>query len=129
MAPSHLVRPAAQGILTVNGALALNPAVTVSFDILGATPGTLHDRLTVTGGVSLNNAVLSLTGTFAANASTQFVLIDNTGGSPSSGRSPNLPENATFQAANGVTYRINYTGGTGATTSCSPRSAARSRSC
>jgi hypothetical protein len=85
----------------------------VAFDILGATPGTLHDRLTVTGGVSLNNAVLSLTGTFAANASTQFVLIDNTGGSPVVGTFANLPENATFQAANGVTYRINYSGGTG----------------
>ncbi len=101
------------GILTVNGALALNAGVTVSLDILGAAQGTLHDALRVTNGVSLANATLALVGTFLGPTNQTFTIIDNTSASAISGTFLNLPEGAVFTAANGVSYRITYVGGTG----------------
>jgi putative cell wall-binding protein len=101
------------GILTVNGALTLNAGVTVSLDILGAAPGTLHDALRVTNGVSLGSATLALTGNFLGPTNQTFTIIDNTSGGAISGTFLNLPEGATFAAPNGVSYRITYVGGTG----------------
>ena len=101
------------GILTVNGSLTLSAGVTMSLDILGATQGSLHDALRVSNGVLLNNATLALTGNFVGPANQTFTVIDNTSGSPISGIFANLPEGTTFAAANGISYRITYLGGTG----------------
>ena len=87
--------------------------MTVSLDILGAAQGTLHDALRVTNGVSLANATLALVGTFLGPTNQTFTIIDNTSGSAISGTFLNLPEGAMFAAANGVSYRITYVGGTG----------------
>ena len=101
------------GLLTVNGSLTLNAGVTVSLDILGAAQGTLHDALRVTNGVLLNNATLALAGNFVGPANQTFTVIDNTSAGAIQGTFLNLPENATFAAANGISYRITYVGGTG----------------
>ncbi len=101
------------GLLTVNGPLGLSSGVTVQLDILGAAPGTLHDALTVTGGVVLNNAVLVLAGNFSAPSSTQFVVINNTSAASVQGTFAGLPEGTTFPAANGFSYKITYQGGIG----------------
>ena len=101
------------GLLTVNGSLTLNAGVTVSLDILGAAQGTLHDALRVTNGVLLNNATLVLAGNFVGPANQTFTVIDNTSAGAIQGTFLNLPEGATFAAANGVSYRITYVGGTG----------------
>ena len=101
------------GLLTVNGALSLTSGVTVALDILGAAPGTLHDALRVTNGVTLNNAVLTLTGNFTAPTSTQFVVIDNQAAGPVVGTFSGLAEGGVFTAANGLSYKITYLGGNG----------------
>ena len=97
----------------MNGPATLNPAVTLSLDILGAAPGTLHDALTVASGIVLNNAVLALTGNFLGPANQTFVVINNTSASAISGTFQGLPQGSTFAAGNGVSYTISYVGGDG----------------
>jgi autotransporter-associated beta strand protein len=101
------------GLLTVNGPAALNAGVSLLIDILGAAPGTSHDQLRVASGISLNNATLTLAGSFVGPANQTFVIVDNTSGGPIVGTFASLPEGTTFAATNGISYRITYIGGTG----------------
>ena len=101
------------GILTVNGPMTLAPGVTVSLDVLGAAPGTLHDALTVTGGVVLNRRGARPHRQFPRPGQPDVPRHQQHGAGPISGTFLNLPQGSTFAAANGVSYSISYVAGDG----------------
>jgi autotransporter-associated beta strand protein len=114
------------GAVTVDAGATLSPGVAVGtmatgslalagnvpFDIAGPIAGTQHDRIDVTGTVTLTGAALSLAGGYAPVPGDSFVLIANDGADPVVGTFAGLPEGATL-VFNGVTLRISYAGGTG----------------
>ncbi|MFT5523018.1 MAG: hypothetical protein ACI9HK_000962, partial [Pirellulaceae bacterium] len=73
--------------------LALNANATLKIDLLGVNPGEF-DVITATNGVTLNNATLQLNRRVAAAPATEFIIIDNAGGSPVTG---------TFSNGNSIT--------------------------
>jgi autotransporter-associated beta strand protein len=104
----------APGLLN-SASVTMNPAMTMALVLNGSASGTQHSQLRVTGGVTLNGAVLEITaasGGAAAVGTTPLTIVDNDGPDPIVGFFANLPEGATF-TAQGVQWRISYVGGTG----------------
>jgi hypothetical protein len=72
-----------------------------------------HDRLNVSGTVTLGNATLITSGTIATGpGNTAIVLIDNDGDDAVSGTFNGLAEGSTV-IINGISFRISYVGGDG----------------
>ena len=68
------------GILIVTGNFAFGTGATFEAEIMGATPGTQHDQIDVTGTVNINNATLNVDdASFTAVGNEVFVLINNDG--------------------------------------------------
>lgn len=113
IANSGDVRPGnAVGTLTTGSLNLTNGAGTVTFEINGTAPGTLHDQIAATGAVNLNNPSLALAlNTFGA-VSNQYVLIANDGVDPVNGTFNGLPEGTTLTSGS-VSLKITYHGGTG----------------
>ena len=108
---------AAPGTLQVASAV-IDAASTFSARLDGNTPGdgpNHYDRLSTPGGVTLDNAMLSLSlgGGYTPTAGDALVLIDNTGADPVDGTFNGLPEGALLTLGAGKTFRITYQGGTG----------------
>ncbi len=85
---------------------------TYEFEIEGATPGSGHDQIAVTGTVDLAGSTLSLSGSHVPAVHDSFVLIDNDGADAVTGTFTGFPEGTQF-AFNGVTLAITYAGGDG----------------
>jgi hypothetical protein len=99
------------GILKT-GSVNLSGTSTIQFDVNGTTVGTGHDRLDVTGTVTLGGAHLNVAGTLsAAPAGSVIVVISNDGTDPVSGTFDSLPEGALVTLPSGEQYRISYKGG------------------
>ncbi|WP_198037231.1 M4 family metallopeptidase [Maribacter hydrothermalis] len=81
-------------------------------EVNGATAGTEHDQIVVTGTVTLNGVNLNLMGGYANAATDEIILIDNDGADPISGTFNGLDEGAdvSFGAFTGT---ISYVGGDG----------------
>src|SRR5206468_1472053 len=75
------------------------------------TPGTAFDQLAVNGTIALGgNLTVNASGTPAVG--TQFLIVDNDGTDPVTGRFAGLPANGSTLTSNGTTFSINYDGGT-----------------
>lgn len=94
--------------------LSLSPTNTIQIELEGTIPGTQYDQIVVgpSGTVTLGNAILSLSSTFAGSAGAVFVIIDNQSLSSVIGTFAGLPEGAVVNAS-GKAYGISYVGGTG----------------
>ena len=99
------------GILST-GNVSMSSATTLRIEVNGATLGTQHDQLNVTGTVVLGNATLSLSG-IGAPIGSVLTIVNNDGADPVSGTFTGLPEGAQITLANS-TFRISYIGGSNA---------------
>lgn len=83
-------------------------------DLGGTTPCTQYDQLKLTGTIDLGGATLNTVpyGGFVPKSGDSFTIVDNDGSDAVTGTFTGLAEGANF-TANGVTYKISYTGGTG----------------
>ncbi len=84
------------------------------FTLGGVTPGSGHDQWTVSGGVNLTGASLSLSiiNGFTPTAGTELVLISNDGADAIAGTFSNRSEGEII-TVNGRNLRLSYTGGDG----------------
>ncbi|VTR94757.1 cell surface protein : Internalin, putative OS=Chondromyces apiculatus DSM 436 GN=CAP_1014 PE=4 SV=1: Autotrns_rpt: Autotrns_rpt: Autotrns_rpt: Calx-beta: VCBS: VCBS [Gemmata massiliana] len=99
------------GVLTLSGGVTFQSGGTVAVDLNGSAAGTGYDQM-ATGPVVLTGATLSTVLGFAPSGGTNFVIINNTSGSPITGTFNGLPEGATITIG-GVLFTISYVGGTG----------------
>lgn len=98
------------GTLTVGGGLTLSSGSTSDVGLNGTTAGTLHDRLTVTGGVNLTGANLNvLIGYTPAAAGDLLFLIVNDESDPITGTFAGWADGSTFAVA-GRDVTISYIG-------------------
>jgi hypothetical protein len=93
--------------------LSLSPTNTLDIELAGTNPGTQYDQIVVNPGtVTLGNAILTLSSTYAGSAGSVFTIVDNQGLGAVVGTFSGLPEGSVV-SANGRAYRISYVGGTG----------------
>ncbi len=104
---------ASPGILN-SGALSMTTGSTLSLEINGTTLGTGYDQLSVTGGVDITGATLTLGGTFNGGPTSDlFTILLNDGGDLISGTFAGLSEGAHAFSSSGQEFTISYVGGTG----------------
>ncbi len=95
-----------------SGNLTLTSGSVISIELASAAgPGTGHDQLDVTGTVSLGNATLNATSSFAPSIGTSFVIINNDLAEAVTGTFNGLPNGATFVVGSTL-LQINYASGT-----------------
>jgi autotransporter-associated beta strand protein len=94
------------------GNLTLPTGATLKADWNGTTAGTTYDQINVTGSVNLTGSTLSLTLGYTPAINDSMTLINNDGTDAIIGTFNGLAQNATF-VLNGMTFQINYMGGTG----------------
>jgi autotransporter-associated beta strand protein len=92
--------------------LTLSPESTLSMELLGPSPVTQYDRLSIDGPVALDGALLNLALGFTPNDGQELTLIDQLAAQPVGGTFFELPEGAVFQLGS-TTFSITYHGGTG----------------
>lgn len=102
------------GTLTM-GSLVMESGSTFDAEVNGTAPGTQHDRVNVTGTVTLNGPTLTTSGTISSSPGQQVILISNDStdavvGTP--GAFVSFVENSTV-TINGVVFRLSYAGGPG----------------
>ena len=101
------------GILTVTGNFSFGTGATYEAEIMGATPGTQHDQIDVTGTVDINNATLNIDDTgFTATGGETFVLINNDAADAVTGTFSGLPEGSLL-AVGGQMFLLSYAAGDG----------------
>jgi autotransporter-associated beta strand protein len=109
--PGGLV--AGPGVLTTFGDVSFDGASSMNIDLTGATVGAQYDQVVTNGVVSLGGATLNLSlGAFVPAGTETFTLINNTGAAAVAGQFSNYVQGAEVNLA-GVTYYMNYMGGTG----------------
>jgi hypothetical protein len=93
--------------------LSLTSTNTLQIELTGTTPGTQYDQIVVNPGtVTLGNAILTLSSTYAGSAGSVFTIIDNQGIAAIGGTFVGLPEGSVISTSGGA-YTISYVGGTG----------------
>ena len=93
--------------------LSLTSTNTLQIELTGTTPGTQYDQIVVNPGtVTLDNAILTLSSTYAGSAGAVFTIIDNQGIAAIGGTFVGLPEGSVISTS-GRAYKISYVGGTG----------------
>lgn len=103
------------GILNT-GDLSLAAGSIFIVEIGGATPGTGHDQLLVTGTVAMDGAALSLVASYLPAENDAYILIFNDGSDPVTGTFSGFPEGAIVSQdflGSGLTARVTYAGGDG----------------
>jgi hypothetical protein len=99
------------GLIQFKSGLTLGPAVTLSIDGTGTTPGTQYDQLSVAGPVALSNSTLQVTSLPTVPVGTSFAIISSQSATPVSGIFNGLPENSTITVGSQL-FRIHYSGNT-----------------
>ncbi|MCI0534478.1 MAG: VPDSG-CTERM sorting domain-containing protein [Verrucomicrobiales bacterium] len=99
------------GILRT-GDLSLAPGSSLEIELSGPVVGIEYDQIDVTGTVSLNDAILSLTLGFTPTSGTQFTIIKNDLSDPVDGTFSGLPDGAVFTVS-AEPFQISYEGGDG----------------
>ena len=109
-----IVSPGASpGQVSIGTYLLLDSDDTVLIEINGTNAATDYDNFVVNGGgVNLDGATLTLSGTYNPQIGDTFTIVNKTTVGPVSGTFAGLPEGATV-TFNGVPMRISYVGGTG----------------
>ena len=101
------------GVLMVTGNFGFGAGSTFEAELMGTTPGTDQDQITVTGTVDINNATLNIDASgFTAVGDEQFVLIDNDGVDAVTGTFSGLPEGTLVTVGDQV-FQMMYAGGDG----------------
>lgn len=103
------------GILNV-ASLAMSTGSTLSIEINGLTLGTDYDQLSVTGGVDITGATLSLSGTYLTSPAITndlFTILLKNGGSAVTGTFAGLAEGDHVFGLSGQDFTISYVGGDG----------------
>lgn len=100
------------GILSTGNANFNLAGGTFQIEVNGATPGTQHDQLNVTGTVNLASSILSVAGTITSVPGQQVVILNNDGADAVTGTFAGLAEGATV-TINGVNFTLSYAGGDG----------------
>lgn len=105
------------GQLTVNGTLDFNNGSTLAVDVSGLAAGTEYDQTIVNGVVELAGASLMIDlGSFVPSLGQSFMLIDNDGVDPVTGRFTNTTDTGLGydRITVGTTdFNLDYTGGSG----------------
>jgi fibronectin-binding autotransporter adhesin len=106
VSPGHSPGCLTTGDLTLNG--------NYQVEIGGTTPCTGYDQVVASGTVNVSGATLavSFVNGFTPTAGQTFEIVDNTGGSPVTGRFANLPEGTTLTVS-GIIFKISYVGAGG----------------
>jgi hypothetical protein len=100
------------GILGIQGNLALNAGSTLFLDVAGDTPGVQHDRVVVTGTVTINSAII--TGATTTRPANPIIVLSNDAADAIAGsRFVGAPNNGDTVRIGGQNFAINYAGGTG----------------
>lgn len=109
-----VISPGGSGIgdLQFSPSFSLSPPVTVRIQVTGATPGGQHDRIRVTGPVSLGNAALEIVTATGISVGEGVVLIENDGNDAVQGTFAGRAEGSLFDVSNRL-YRLRYKSGTG----------------
>jgi fibronectin-binding autotransporter adhesin len=97
------------GSLSLSGGL-LSPGAILELDITGITPGTLYDRLVLSGLLDITDSILSLQlggGFDPADFTDQFTIILNNGTNPVTGTFQGLPNGAVFLLGSQL-FQISY---------------------
>ncbi len=96
------------------GDLTMDSGSSLDVELAGTTVCTQYDQTKVTGAVDITDATLntSLVNSFVPTIGQSFTIIDNDLADAVTGTFAGLAQGASF-TANGVTYQISYTGGTG----------------
>jgi T5SS/PEP-CTERM-associated repeat protein len=99
--------------VTYAGNVILSPSSRLHIEIGGPTPGAQHDRLTVSGTITVGGVldVQTING-FHPQPGQSFTLIDNLGSGPILGNFVGIGEGALF-TVDGTTFQATYLGGTG----------------
>jgi hypothetical protein len=100
------------GVLTIDGAVAFDPATTLSILLAGTDAATGYSQLAVGGPIDLGGNTLSLSFGFEPPLGSTFEIIRNTGPGPIFGTFNGLAEGAVFTQG-GYDFQITYQGGTG----------------
>ncbi|GAA5505791.1 PKD domain-containing protein [Novipirellula caenicola] len=102
------------GIISVVN-LTLAAGITFDAEINGATPGSLHDQVIVSGDVNLNGATLDVSNSigFTPSLSDVIVLINNTGPNSVAGQFAGLADGDNVTLPGSSVFSISYSGGTG----------------
>jgi hypothetical protein len=103
---------ASPGILSITGALALNPFTTVSLLLNGPDAGTGYSQLQVGGPIDLGQSTLSLNLGLTPPVGSSFEILTNTGATPIPDTFAGLAEGAVFSQGSSQ-FQITYQGGTG----------------
>jgi fibronectin-binding autotransporter adhesin len=107
-----VLAPGASPGIIQTGNANLESGSTLAIELNGLIAGSQHDRVIVTGTVTLGSGALSTSLGFTPAIGSVFRIIDNDGTDAVSGQFFNLAEGSTF-AAGGKTFRISYVGGSG----------------
>jgi hypothetical protein len=100
------------GILGIQGNLALNAGSTLFLDVAGDTPGVQHDRVVVTGTVTINSAII--TGATTTRPANPIIVLSNDAADAIAGsRFAGAPNNGDTVRIGNQNFAINYAGGTG----------------
>jgi len=99
------------GKLTVDGKYVQTAAGRISWEEYGVQPVTQHDRLTVTGSVSVAGTLGYFFGA-PTSLNDSFIVIENAGASPVVGQFTNLPEGSLITVGADA-YTLSYLGGNG----------------
>jgi hypothetical protein len=100
------------GVLTANGAVAMNAGSTLALQIDTTTPVTGYDQLSVNGAVTLSGAALGVSGSyFTAPAITTdiFFVLLNDGADAITGTFAGIAEGGHYLAPNGQDFQVTYT--------------------
>lgn len=103
---------APQGSPSLGGALTHFSSSELQVRLNDSTAGTGYDQLNAAGNVTLAGTLELICGPYLAPGST-FTLVNKTSAGAISGTFAGKPANSTFTTAEGYTFQISYTGGTG----------------
>lgn len=112
VAGTSVLAPGTSPGILHTGSVTLAPGATLRVEIAGTAPGTGHDRLDVTGAVTLTGATLDVQPSFTPAGGDSFVIVANDGTDAVVGTFATLAESTLFTAG-GRAFRISYVGGDG----------------
>jgi autotransporter-associated beta strand protein len=116
VADGGIVAPGSGPGVLQTGSITFVSGAFFAVQIDGTTVGAEYDRLAVNGGVSPENAALSISLGFAPEVGDAFTVIQNDGSDGVHGMFAGLPEGRVFTVATGeqtATFQITYQGGDG----------------
>lgn len=92
--------------------LSLSGSSSLDITIRGTTPGTEYNQINSQGTVTIDNASLTLSGSYILSAGSELILVNNDGADPISGTFKGIANNQII-TIQGTNYLLKYDGGDG----------------